>query len=1049
MIPKIIHFIFFGFTKFEYIHYLAVKSALKVHQGYHIKLHCANQPKNNPLWDEISDKVELVYCEPPTHFNGVELTSFQYKADIRRLEILINEGGIYMDIDVISLKPFGDLLDNECVIGIESGTDNLETAESISNAVILTKPNHPFMIDWLYETGNNLVDKHWAYHGVNLPVEILKKKHYDVKLQPRESFMPFGWRDMWIFGSDMSNMEKLKNSYTIHMWETIWQSELEKLNDKYFILNLSLLSNLCQDYYKRNIMPTSSESGKQWIEHQLKHIAKRCNVKKILDIGAGEGTYWNKYRSLFSANWTAIEVWKDYIDKFELESKYDIVINQDARLIEYHTDTKYDIVFAGDVLEHMTKEEAMSLVDKLLENGKCVIVSIPIIHMPQGEWEGNPYEEHIKDDWSDQEFRETFGVHIFKASVNNEIGTYILTKDKQFVEEYSKLKIAVYTICKNEEHFVQRWLDSNKDADLRLVCDTGSTDNTAELLKQGGVTVVPIKVLPWRFDTARNTALNLLPADIDICIWQDLDEALFPLWREELEQHWEPDATIANHKYRNNDKPWQWHSKIHARHNCYWTGAVHETLHWNIPEKELWLHNVFLDEQQDIGKDRRGYLNLLEKKVKEGDNNWRTYYFLANEYQSSNDLDKAIETRIKSYEACKDGDIISSYIAKNIAINYGYQDKNRELEQWYETALKHSGERETLFSFVEYLFRISDWDRCYLYAKKCIEMNAKRDGFTYDPSAWGYKIFDYGALAAYNIGLYQTAVSWGEEAVKLNPTDERLKLNLEFYDNKSPLPFPDTIEIETNSACNRTCNACLRNSHPDREKVESWFSDSYMPMEKIKLIFDQAKHMGFKEYLGLSHFNEPLTDPRLVDIIKLARNYPFKQIFFHSNGDLLTEELAAQLDGLVDWIVFSVYAASPAKEKREEQIKSWFKYTDIRFTPGILGLTHHGPDDDMEGVIESVKNLHCFEPRLRFIINHKGDMEFCCDDLGGNFGLGSITEDTTIHDLWHNTRFQRMMKQLGKPGGRIGLPYCESCPRPTERIIQPKNINVVKIYEKS
>ena len=40
------------------------------------------------------------------------------------------------------------------------------------------------------------------------------------------------------------------------------------------------------------------------------------------------------------------------------------------------------------------------------------------------------------------------------------------------------MKIAVYAISKNEEQFVKRFCESAKDADLILIPDTGSTDNT-------------------------------------------------------------------------------------------------------------------------------------------------------------------------------------------------------------------------------------------------------------------------------------------------------------------------------------------------------------------------------------------------------------------------------------------------------------------------------------------------------------------------------------------------------------------------------------------
>ncbi|MEI6101014.1 MAG: glycosyl transferase family 2, partial [Eubacteriales bacterium] len=88
----------------------------------------------------------------------------------------------------------------------------------------------------------------------------------------------------------------------------------------------------------------------------------------------------------------------------------------------------------------------------------------------------------------------------------------------------NKFKICVYAICKNEEAFVDRWMDSMSEADLIVVTDTGSEDRTVEKLLAKGATVYVEKVVPWRFDVARNLSLGHVPEDIDICVCTDLDE---------------------------------------------------------------------------------------------------------------------------------------------------------------------------------------------------------------------------------------------------------------------------------------------------------------------------------------------------------------------------------------------------------------------------------------------------------------------------------------------------------------------------------------------
>ena len=60
-----------------------------------------------------------------------------------------------------------------------------------------------------------------------------------------------------------------------------------------------------------------------------------------------------------------------------------------------------------------------------------------------------------------------------------------------------RLKIAVCAISKNEAQFVKRFCDSAKDADLIMIADTGSTDDTIQVARDCGATVHEICISPW------------------------------------------------------------------------------------------------------------------------------------------------------------------------------------------------------------------------------------------------------------------------------------------------------------------------------------------------------------------------------------------------------------------------------------------------------------------------------------------------------------------------------------------------------------------------
>ena len=54
--------------------------------------------------------------------------------------------------------------------------------------------------------------------------------------------------------------------------------------------------------------------------------------------------------------------------------------------------------------------------------------------------------------------------------------------------------MVVYAICKNESAFVNRYVDSMKEADEIIVLDTGSSDDTVKKLKKRGVIVYQKKI---------------------------------------------------------------------------------------------------------------------------------------------------------------------------------------------------------------------------------------------------------------------------------------------------------------------------------------------------------------------------------------------------------------------------------------------------------------------------------------------------------------------------------------------------------------------------
>lgn len=205
-------------------------------------------------------------------------------------------------------------------------------------------------------------------------------------------------------------------------------------------------------------------------------------------------------------------------------------------------------------------------------------------------------------------------------------------------------KICVYAIAKNEMKFIDKWLDSMKEADYIVILDTGSTDGTYEYLqKDPRVTKVEQKIFkPWRFDKARNESLKLIPEDAEIYVCTDPDERFVPGWCAYIRENWIDEATRAEYTYAWNHtelgEPMNIfkYDKIHTK-GYHWIFPVHEVLwrdddKWENEKRLDFGENVYLHHWQDLSVPRKNYMDLLELAVQENPNNPHVRHLYCREF---------------------------------------------------------------------------------------------------------------------------------------------------------------------------------------------------------------------------------------------------------------------------------------------------------------------------------------------------------------------------------------------------------------------------------
>ena len=188
-------------------------------------------------------------------------------------------------------------------------------------------------------------------------------------------------------------------------------------------------------------MPSSSPKVISLVISEI----QRANPKSILDIGIGFGKWgflcreylesWNNrvYPKDWKVQIDGVEIWKDYIEKLPwLKTIYNTVHLGDAcRLVNKLQ--SYDVIIAGDIIEHVDKVRGIELIKSLKGKTKQkLILSIPLGSnwMENKIVAGNPYEEH-QAIWKEREIMDLLGtrtaLHIVEEPRGN-VGVFVHEK---------------------------------------------------------------------------------------------------------------------------------------------------------------------------------------------------------------------------------------------------------------------------------------------------------------------------------------------------------------------------------------------------------------------------------------------------------------------------------------------------------------------------------------------------------------------------------------------------------------------------------------------
>lgn len=283
--------------------------------------------------------------------------------------------------------------------------------------------------------------------------------------------------------------------------------------------------------------------------------------------------------------------------------------------------------------------------------------------------------------------------------------------------------------------------------------------------------------------------------------------------------------------------------------------------------------------------------------------------------------------------------------------------------------------------------------------------------------------------------------------------------------------FPIHLDIEITNRCNLKCTFCDKLPYLTRDQIGD------MDFELYKRIIDEGKENELCS-VKLSYRGESLLHPNVAEMVQYAKKKGIIDIYFNTNGMLLTEKMVLGLiDAGLDRISVSVEGTDPVAFERARRgakfdtiLKNIDRLMDLRSQNGAkhpkvrvqtvalpsIDLAEYAeywlPHSDEVAAIdfkeaevlkrnESLKESDWACPQLwqRMTIEWNGTAIPCNNDDYRLLSPGNVKEKT-IFDCWHDPAVQNA-RELHKKGKSYLVEACNGCPWRTTQILKKQKVS--------
>ena len=191
LVPNIAHIIWAtGDKEMDFLFYLCVLSLLHVQAVEAVYIY-GESPPTGRYWSLLNDtRIKTVHRQFHGTVYNNPVRNIAHISDVLRTDIMLNSGGIYIDVDAVFVKPLSDYIRGyEAVMTLDFYfKQNRPFPNTLNNGVMLGKKGATFWKLYM-ESMRTYYDDNWGHNSLHMPYKIKERHPETLHIEPHLQVM--------------------------------------------------------------------------------------------------------------------------------------------------------------------------------------------------------------------------------------------------------------------------------------------------------------------------------------------------------------------------------------------------------------------------------------------------------------------------------------------------------------------------------------------------------------------------------------------------------------------------------------------------------------------------------------------------------------------------------------------------------------------------------------------------------------------------------------------------------------------------------------------